>query len=157
MRLLIQRVARAAVRVEGDIVAAIGPGMLALVGITHDDTEAVSSQLALKAANLRVFDDEAGVMNRSILELRAAGEPAAVLAVSQFTLYADCRKGRRPSYVNAARPEHARPLVDQFVGTLRMLEIPVETGVFGAEMAVELVNDGPVTIMLDSAELGRAV
>lgn len=151
MRALIQRVTRARVTVDGDVRGSIGPGMMILLGVTHHDSLAIADRLAAKAANLRIFDDDAGVMNRSALDL--LGDPvgsAAVLLVSQFTLYADTRKGRRPSYVAAAQPDLAEPLVDRFGAALRSLGLTVETGVFGAEMAVELVNHGPVTILLDS-------
>ncbi len=114
--------------------------------------------MAAKTANLRLFDDNAGVMNRSALDMLQTGEkPVSILAVSQFTLYADCRKGRRPSYLRASRPDHAEPIVNRFIVALRALGPRVECGVFGAEMAVELVNDGPVTILLDSDELRAAV
>ena len=155
MRVLVQRVARARVTVAGETAGKIGPGFLLLVGVTHDDTAAEADVLAGKAANLRVFDDEAGNLNRSALDLLAAGDPVGMLVVSQFTLYADSRKGRRPSFVSAASPMLAEPLVERFAEGLRGLGLPVETGRFGAEMQVELVNDGPVTIWLDSDELGR--
>jgi D-tyrosyl-tRNA(Tyr) deacylase len=153
MRVLVQRVSRARVTVEGETAGEIGAGFLLLVGITHSDTAEEVDLLARKVANLRVFDDEAGNLNRSALDLLAAGEPVGMLVVSQFTLYADCRKGRRPSFINAAPPEIAAPLVDQFATRLRELGLPVAMGRFGAEMQVELVNDGPVTIWLDAAEL----
>lgn len=158
MRALIQRVSRAQVTVEDEVIAAIGRGFLVLHGVTHDDTPDGAAFLAAKVANLRVFDDERGSLNRSALDL-ADDLPAdgaadvAVLVVSQFTLYADCRRGRRPSFVQAAPPAIAAPLVDCFADELRRLGLRVEQGRFGAEMAVELVNDGPVTIWLDSAEL----
>ena len=153
MRVLVQRVSQAAVTVGGETVAAIGRGFLLLVGVTHDDTEAEAALLATKVANLRVFDDAAGQLNRSALDLAAAGEPTGMLVVSQFTLYADARKGRRPSFVRAAPPAVAAPLLGCFAAALRALGLPVEEGRFGAEMAVALVNDGPVTIWLDTAEL----
>jgi D-tyrosyl-tRNA(Tyr) deacylase len=157
MRVLVQRVSRASVTVGTEVVGAIGQGMLTLVGITGSDTPAIAEQMARKCVNLRVFDDERGVMNRSIADFLAAGQDASVLAVSQFTLYADTRKGRRPSYVDAAPPGVALPLFEHFVTTLETLGIPVQTGRFGAEMAVEMVNDGPVTIWLDSDILRRGV
>ncbi len=157
MRVLLQRVSRASVTVEGERIASIDAGLLALVGITGTDTPEIADQLATKCANLRVFDDDEGVMNRSLLDRIEAGQPASMLAVSQFTLYADSRKGRRPSYVNAARPEVAQPLFGHFVEAVDTLGIPAESGRFGAEMAVELVNDGPVTIWLDSDDLRRGV
>jgi D-aminoacyl-tRNA deacylase len=147
-------VTRASVTVDGELIGEIGSGFLILLGVTHDDTAEDGAFLAGKIANLRVFEDDAGAMNRSALDL-LGDDPAdiAMLVVSQFTLYADARKGRRPSFVNAARPEQASPLVDAFADDLRKLGLPVSQGVFGAEMKVELVNDGPVTIWLDTAEL----
>ncbi len=152
MRVLVQRVTRARVTVSGETTGEIGPGFLLLAGVTLDDTPAGADLLARKVAHLRVFDDEDGNLNRSALDLLEAGEPIGMLVVSQFTLYADCRKGRRPSFVNAA-PAIAEPLVTRFADGLGKLGLPVGTGRFGAEMQVELVNDGPVTIWLDSAEL----
>ena len=163
MRVLVQRVSRARVLIGGETVATIGRGFVLLVGITHADEAETVSRLAAKVANLRVFEDVGGAMNRSALDLAVPGElagvrdlaaaPVAMLVVSQFTLYADARKGRRPSFVGAARSDHAAPLVDRFVAELRVLGLPVATGVFGADMAVDLTNDGPVTIWLDSADL----
>ncbi len=153
MRVLVQRVSRARVTVAGETTGEIGRGFLLLVGVTFDDTAAVADLLARKVANLRVFDDADGHLNRSALDLLQAEEPIEMLVVSQFTLYADCRKGRRPSFVRAAPPAVAEPLVDRFAHGFRTLGLPVETGRFGAEMQVELVNDGPVTIWLDTAEL----
>lgn len=153
MRVLAQRVTRARVTVAEVTTGEIGPGFVLLVGVTLDDTAAAADLLARKVANLRVFDDADGNLNRSALDLREAGEPIGMLVVSQFTLYADCRKGRRPSFVQAAPPAIAEPLVDRFADGLRTLGLPVETGRFGAEMQVELVNDGPVTIWLDAADL----
>lgn len=154
MRALLQRVTRASVTVEGEIVSEIGTGFLILLGVTQDDSADDGAFLAAKIANLRVFEDDNGAMNRSALDL-LSDEPSdvAMLVVSQFTLYADAKKGRRPSFVKAARPEQASPLVDAFAEDLRTLGISVGQGVFGAEMQVELVNDGPVTIWLDTAEL----
>ena len=157
MRVLLQRVVRAKVTVGDEIVGAIGPGMLLLVGISAIDTPDLAGQLASKCVNLRIFDDDQGVMNRSLADLRSVGDDAAVLAVSQFTLYADTRKGRRPSYVDAAPPNIALPVFELFVSTIREMQVPVQTGQFGAEMAVELVNDGPVTIWLDSDALRRGM
>lgn len=153
MRLLAQRVTRARVTVGDETAGEIGPGFLLLVGVTLDDTPAQADLLARKVANLRVFDDADGNLNRSALDLLAANEPVGMLVVSQFTLYADCRKGRRPSFINAAPPPIAAPLVDHFADGLRAIGLPVATGRFGAEMQVALVNDGPVTIWLDTAEL----
>jgi D-tyrosyl-tRNA(Tyr) deacylase len=150
VRVLIQRVTRASVSVEGETVGKIGPGFLLLVGITHDDTAEQVTQMAQKVANLRIFDDACGNLNRSALDLLTTGDPVGMLVVSQFTLYADTRKGRRPSFVDAARPEIAAPLVDHFVDALGGLSLPVARGRFGAEMAIDLVNDGPITIWLDS-------
>ncbi len=155
MRVLLQRVTEARVTVGGEVVGEIapGPGLVLLVGVTHGDGERDADRLAAKVANLRVFDDEAGVMNRSALDRLAAGEPVGVLVVSQFTLYGDARKGRRPSWIAAAPPAVAEPLVARFAAALRDLGLPVATGRFGAEMLVSLVNDGPVTLWLDGAEI----
>jgi len=153
VRVLAQRVTRARVTVAAETTGEIGPGFLLLAGVTLDDTVAAADLLARKVAHLRVFDDADGNLNRSALDLLEAGEPIGMLVVSQFTLYADCRKGRRPSFVQAAPPAIAEPLVDRFADGLRALGLPVATGRFGAEMQVELVNDGPVTIWLDSTEL----
>lgn len=148
MRVLVQRVSEASVTVDGTVVGAIGHGVLLLVGVRRGDDQETAAWMAQKVAHLRIFEDEAGKMNRSLLEVGGSA-----LVVSQFTLYADVRKGRRPSFVEAAPPDEARPLVDHFAATLRQLGIEVATGVFGAHMAVALINDGPVTIWLDSAEL----
>ena len=149
MRVLVQRVSAANVVVNGTTTGAIGNGLLLLVGVTHDDSEAIEDRMADKIVKLRIFSDDAGLMNRSVLDV--GGE---ILAVSQFTLYADARKGNRPSYTDAARPEQASPAFDRFVGKLAArLGKPVPTGVFGADMKVSLTNDGPVTIWLDSAVL----
>jgi D-tyrosyl-tRNA(Tyr) deacylase len=154
MRVLIQRVARASVQVDGTTVGEIGRGLLLLVGATHGDTDQEAISLSTKFANLRIFEDANGNMNLSALDLLAIDRSTiGMLVVSQFTLYADTRKGRRPSFVKAAAPEVAAPLVEQVVANLREIGFNVETGQFGAKMAVELVNDGPVTIWLDSADL----
>src|SRR5829696_8964519 len=153
MRVLVQRVSRARVTVADETTGEIERGFLLLVGVTFADAAAGADLLARKVANLRVFDDADGHLNRSALDLLQAKEPIEMLVVSQFTLYADCRKGRRPSFVQAAPPAVAEPLVDRFEDGFRTLGLPVETGRFGAEMQVELVNDGPVTIWLDTAEL----
>ena len=146
MRILIQRVRRASVGIGGSVRSSIGRGLLVLVGIGPDDGEDDVRYLCEKLVKLRIFDDEAGVMNRSVVD--AGGD---VLVVSQFTLYASTRKGNRPSYVRAAGPEAAVPLYERFVAvTGKLLGRPVQTGVFGADMQVELVNDGPVTIWIDS-------
>jgi D-tyrosyl-tRNA(Tyr) deacylase len=139
MRALVQRVSRAAVRVDGAVVAEIGPGLLVLLGVTHDDDEQVCDRLADKVRALRIFGDEEGRMNVAL-------EDREVLVVSQFTLYGDARKGNRPSYVDAARPEHAEPLYERFRARLG-----AQGGRFGAHMEVELVNDGPVTLLLEAA------
>ncbi|HEX6420591.1 MAG TPA: D-aminoacyl-tRNA deacylase [Acidimicrobiales bacterium] len=144
MRAVVQRVREARVTVEGATVGAIGPGLCVLVGVTHDDDAERARRLAGKLWHLRVFDDEDGVMNRSVAA--AGGE---VLVVSQFTLYGDTSRGRRPSWVAAARPERAEPLVAAVVEGLRGLGARVETGRFGAEMLVALVNDGPVTLLVE--------
>ena len=144
MRAVVQRVAEATVTVGGETVGAIGRGLLVLVGVGHDDDEAAAAALAAKIAKLRIFADDAGQMNRSVVDVGGA-----ILAVSQFTLLADTRKGNRPSFIAAARPEQSEPLYQHVVTTLRGLGIAVETGRFGAEMRVALVNDGPVTIVLD--------
>ncbi len=128
----------------GEVVGEIGAGLCVLVGVTHDDEPTHAAKLAAKVANLRVFDDEDGAMNRSLLETGGAA-----LVVSQFTLYGDTTRGRRPSWVAAARPEHAEPLVAAFQRELAALGVPVETGRFRADMAVVLVNDGPVTLLLE--------
>ena len=154
MRVLIQRVSRARVTVAGETTGEIGRGFLLLVGIASGDGPPDVDLLAAKVAHLRIFDDAAGNLNRSALDLLAeGGERVGMLVVSQFTLYADTRRGRRPSFAAAAPPGEAAPLVDRFTSVLRGFGLPVEEGRFGAEMAVELVNDGPVTIWLDSADL----
>jgi D-tyrosyl-tRNA(Tyr) deacylase len=144
VRALVQRVGEARVRIDGAVVGAIGRGLCVLVGVTHDDDDAAASKLADKVWNLRVFPDDDGVMNVPLAE--AGGE---ALVVSQFTLYGDTRRGRRPSWVAAAPPERAEPLVESFVAALRSLGATVASGRFGADMQLELVNDGPVTLMLE--------
>jgi len=145
MRILIQRVSRASVTVDGESVAAIGRGFLALVGATHGDSAATAARLAAKTARLRIFEDAAGLMNLALADV--GGE---VLAVSQFTLYADARRGNRPSFTDAARPAQGEAVYGAFVEALRAAGVPVQTGVFGARMLVDLVNDGPVTILLEA-------
>jgi D-tyrosyl-tRNA(Tyr) deacylase len=140
----VQRVKRAEVTVDGEQVGAIGPGLCVLVGVTHDDGPDQAKRLAGKLWNLRVMDDDAGVMNRSV-----ADTTRELLVVSQFTLYGDTSGGRRPSWINAARPEQAEPLVQAVIDELRALGATVATGRFRAEMDVELVNDGPVTLLLE--------
>ncbi|NLY88262.1 MAG: D-tyrosyl-tRNA(Tyr) deacylase [Firmicutes bacterium] len=150
MRVLIQRVSEARVVVEGKETGRIGQGLLVLVGAGRDDTGADVRRLAEKTVNLRIFEDEAGKMNLSLLDVGGG-----VLVVSQFTLYADCRKGRRPSFADAAPPEEGERLYLEYVKAIEEYGVKVATGVFGAHMQVELVNDGPVTIWLDSEELAR--
>lgn len=149
MRVLVQRVRNGAVYVGGETVARIGPGVVLLVGVTHSDTPAEADWLAKKVAHLRIFEDESGKMNRSLKEV--GGE---ALVVSQFTLYADPYEGRRPSLIHAAPPEHARPLIERFAEALRAEGIPVQMGIFGAHMLVEIHNDGPVTIWLERSAAG---
>ena len=149
MRIVVQRCLRAEVRIDGRTVGQIGQGFMLLVGITEKDTQAEAELLAKKIAQLRVFEDSEGKMN---LAIRDVG--GAILSISQFTLYADCRKGNRPSFIRAARPEQASPLYDYFNETLReTYGLTVETGRFGADMKVDFINDGPVTILLDTDEL----
>ena len=149
MRAIIQRCSRAEVRINGSVVGSIGRGFMILVGVTDGDTRVQADVLAKKIAQMRVFEDEQGKMNLSLKEV-----DGAILSISQFTLYADCRKGNRPSFVKAARPEVAEPLYDYLNDVLRReYGLRVETGRFGADMKVDFVNDGPVTIVLDSAEL----
>lgn len=145
MRVLLQRVSRAAVAVDGVERGAVGRGFLALVGVGHEDDEAAACKLAGKTARLRVFADDAGLMNLALGDVGGA-----VLAVSQFTLYADTRKGNRPSFTDAAPPERGEAVYEAYVAALRAEGVPVQTGVFGAHMQVELVNDGPVTILLEA-------
>jgi D-tyrosyl-tRNA(Tyr) deacylase len=153
VRGLVQRVSSASVDVVTgesiERVGAIGAGLCVLIGVTHHDTAALADRLADKVWNLRVLDDAEGVMNRSLADRAAAGEPAELLVVSQFTLYGDTRRGRRPSWVEAARPEHAEPLVERVVARLRALGATVATGRFRTEMRVNLVNDGPVTLLVE--------
>jgi D-tyrosyl-tRNA(Tyr) deacylase len=151
MRALVQRVTRARVSVvDGDdVTGEIGPGLCVLVGATHEDTPHVAERMADKIWFLRVLDDADRVMNRSLADVARDGSRAEALVVSQFTLYGNTDKGRRPSWIDAARPEHAEPLVDAVVSRLRALGCIVATGRFRTEMHVELVNDGPVTLMLE--------
>ena len=144
MRIVIQSVSEASVSVRGQTVGEIGPGYVALVGITHSDERQQAEWLAHKVAGLRLFEDEQGRTNRSLADVSGA-----VLVVSQFTLYADARKGRRPSFTNAAPPEQAEPLIEYFIERLRAEGATVATGVFRAYMQVSLINDGPVTLVLD--------
>lgn len=148
MRLVIQRAKNASVRIDGEVVGQIDHGFMILVGVTMTDTQQDADYLAKKVAAMRIFEDENGKMNLALKDIGGA-----VLSISQFTLYADCRKGNRPSFINAARPEIASPLYDYFNDVLRReYGLMVETGRFGADMKVEFMNDGPVTIILDSAD-----
>ncbi len=144
MRVILQRVSQASVTVEGQVISSIGPGLLILLGVGHGDGEEQAAFLADKIANLRIFEDEAGRINLSVLDVKGAA-----IVVSQFTLYADTRKGRRPSFTDAALPDVAAPLVERFVELLRAQGVPTQTGQFGAHMDVEIHNSGPVTIWLE--------
>ncbi len=150
MRVVLQRVAGASVTVDGETIASIGPGLLLLVGIADGDDEAEARRIAGKCAQMRIFSDDDGRFNLSLID--TGGE---ALVVSQFTLLAGVRRGRRPSFDAAARPETAEPLVDAFAEELRRLGVETQTGRFAAKMSVDLVNDGPVTIVIDSADLDR--
>ncbi len=145
MKVVVQRSKQASVAIDGAVVGAIPAGLVLLVGITHEDAEQDVRWMADKIAGLRIFEDEAGKMNHSVMDTARQ-----VLSVSQFTLYGDCRKGRRPNFMAAARPEQAERLYDQFNEALRALGLTVETGRFGAMMEVSLINDGPVTLILES-------
>lgn len=145
MKVVLQRAKHAAVSVDGNVVGKIDSGVVLLVGITHDDTEEDAQYLANKIAHLRIFEDEHGKLNHSLLE-----RSREVLSVSQFTLYGDCRKGRRPSFIQAAKPEQAKKLYERFNELLREQGLTVETGQFGAMMEVSFTNDGPVTFILES-------
>jgi len=145
MRAVVQRVSSAQVAVQGEVVGRIAGGFLVLLGVARDDDEAAADYVADKIAGLRVFEDDQGKMNRSLIDVGGG-----VLAVSQFTLYGDTRRGRRPGFDRAGRPEHAEPLYERFVARLRAAGVPVQTGRFQTHMEVSLVNDGPVTILMDS-------
>ncbi|MDG4655406.1 D-aminoacyl-tRNA deacylase [Ectobacillus antri] len=145
MRVVVQRSKEASVTVDGTIVGSIPFGLTLLVGITHEDQEQDATYVAEKIANLRIFEDESGKMNASVKD-----KGGAILSISQFTLYGDCRKGRRPNFMEAARPEHAKPLYDFFNEELKKQGLHVETGKFGAMMDVQLINDGPVTLIVES-------
>lgn len=151
MKLVVQRVSHASVTVRGEVTGRIARGLLVLVGVARGDTGHDADHLAGKTARLRVFDDASGVMNLSLSDIGGAA-----LAVSQFTLCGDCRKGNRPSWIDAAPPDEARPLYERYVTALRAAGIPVETGVFQADMRVALENDGPVTLLLESAGRSHA-
>ena len=144
MRIVLQRSKEARVTVDGQIVGAIEKGLVLLVGVTHEDTEETARFLADKVVNLRIFEDEDGKMNHSLLDVGGS-----ILSVSQFTLYGDCRKGRRPNFMDAARPDHATEIYNLFNEELKKKNVAVETGIFGAMMDVQLVNDGPVTLILE--------
>jgi D-aminoacyl-tRNA deacylase len=145
MRAVVQRVSRAKVTVEGNVTGEIGPGLMILLGVGREDTSAVAVSMAEKVAHLRIFEDDQGKMNRSLLDVKGSA-----LVVSQFTLYGDARGQRRPSFIAAASPEKAKQLYEEFAAALRQLGVNVATGIFQAMMSVELVNEGPVTILLDS-------
>ncbi len=147
MRAVVQRVSQASVEVQGQVVGQIGPGLMVLLGVGHDDTEQDGQWMVEKIAHLRIFEDDAGKMNRSLLE-----GSRALLIVSQFTLYGDARRGRRPSFTDAAPPEQANALYEKACARARGLGLTVQTGVFRADMKVSLVNDGPVTLLLDSKQ-----
>jgi D-tyrosyl-tRNA(Tyr) deacylase len=145
MRVLLQRVTSASVAIDGEVVGRIGHGFVALVGVTHGDTSAAAQRLAAKTVKLRVFEDDMGLMNLALGDVGGG-----VLAVSQFTLYADTRKGNRPSFTDAAPPAQGEAAYEAYVAAVRTAGMPVETGIFGARMQVELLNDGPVTILLEA-------
>jgi D-aminoacyl-tRNA deacylase len=147
MKVVVQRAKRAKVTVNGEVVGSIDHGLVLLVGVTHSDTIEDAAFIADKIAHLRIFEDESGKMNLSVLDV--GGE---ILSVSQFTLYGDCRKGRRPNFMEAAKPDHALPIYEAMNEALRQKGIRVETGKFGAMMEVELINDGPVTLIVESKE-----
>ena len=149
MKVVVQRVRHASCTIDSQITGSIEQGFCVLVGFTQSDTEAVIDKVVKKLVSLRVFSDEEGKMNRSLMDIGGK-----ILSISQFTLYADCKKGNRPGFTRAARPEQAIPLYEYFNRAITNTGIPVETGVFGADMQIELCNDGPVTIILDSEELG---
>ena len=148
MRAVLQRVTRASVEVDGRIVGQIGPGWLVLLGVARGDQDDDADRLAEKVVGLRAFEDEAGKMNRSVVDVGGS-----VLVVSQFTLLGDCRAGRRPSFLEAAEPSEAERLYLRFAGRIRSIGLPVETGTFRADMKVDLLNDGPVTLLLDSRKV----
>ncbi|MBE5778090.1 MAG: D-tyrosyl-tRNA(Tyr) deacylase [Clostridiales bacterium] len=148
MRCVIQRVSEASVRVDGEVIGQIGPGYVALIGVEVEDTDADLDYIAKKVSGLRIFEDENGKMNKCLADVQGA-----ILAISQFTLFGDARGGRRPSFITAARPELAVPMYEKIVERWRSEGITVETGRFGADMKVSLINDGPVTILLDSRKI----
>lgn len=148
MKIVLQRVTHSSVEIEGKINGQIKKGLMVLVGFASDDTTAIIDKMIDKLINLRIFEDEQGKMNRSLMDVNGS-----ILSISQFTLYADCKRGRRPGFTDAARPEIAIPLYDYFNQELKEKGIHVETGIFGADMKVSLLNDGPVTIILDSQDI----
>lgn len=148
MRAVVQRVSKAEVRVDGRVTGSCEAGLLVLLGVSRDDADADARIMAEKLANLRIFEDDAGLMNRSVVEIGGG-----ILLISQFTLLGDARKGRRPSFIDAAREDLARPLYERTGALLESLGIPLEYGIFGAHMDVELTNDGPVTILLDTKKI----
>lgn len=148
MRAVVQRVSKASVTVDDAVVGTIGLGLVVLLGISVDDVSSDADHLAEKIAGLRIFEDDQGKMNRSVADVGGA-----ILAISQFTLYGDVRRGKRPSFDDAARPDPARPLYEHFIAQMRRLGVPCETGKFQATMSVSLINEGPVTILLDSKKL----
>lgn len=148
MRGVVQRVLEAHVKVDGQIVGQIEQGLVVLLGVAEGDTEADLKYLVEKTINLRIFEDDDGKMNRSVLDVGGS-----ILAISQFTLLGDCRKGRRPSFISAAKPEEANALYEEYVRRIREQGVTVETGIFQADMKVHLINDGPVTLMLDSSKI----
>ena len=150
MRAVVQRVTQASVTVDGELLGRIGKGLLILLGVADGDTRELTEKMADKICRLRIFEDENGKTNLSLADV--GGE---LLVISQFTLYADCRKGNRPSFTNAARPETAIPLYEAFIARCRESGLPVETGEFGADMKVELLNDGPVTLWMDTKDMRR--
>jgi D-aminoacyl-tRNA deacylase len=145
MRAVVQRVSRSRVTVESRVTGEIGPGLMILLGVGKEDTSAVAASMAEKVAHLRIFEDDQGKMNRSLLDVKGSA-----LIVSQFTLYGDARGQRRPSFISAAPPEKAKALYEEFIAVMQRLGVTVATGIFQAMMSVELVNEGPVTILLDS-------
>lgn len=148
MRAVLQRVRHSSVTIDQTVTGEIDTGLLVLLGVTESDDASVCDFLADKVLNLRIFEDETGKMNRSVIDVHGS-----VLIVSQFTLYADCRKGRRPSFTQAAKPDHAIPLYERFISKIKEAGVPTATGQFGADMQVLIENDGPVTILLDTDEI----
>ena len=148
MKIIVQKVSHSNVVINNKTNGQIQKGFMVLVGFTHDDTTAIIDKMVDKMINLRIFEDENGKMNLSLKDVNGS-----ILSISQFTLYADCKKGRRPSFIDAAKPDFAIPLYDYFNQKIKQYDIHVETGIFGADMKVTLLNDGPVTIILDSKEI----